>query len=175
MEEIFTISGQFIMYLFAVIGFFNTGRTFYKNYIKPERPKLELDFKTSLFHQGDVMVITRIVKVLNISPKTAFRIKLYISIGGSKVIIRKDSLQPAQEPIQHDHKTEIDLTVQNSFEVTDFLNDMLVIAEYRDDKGKTFYSKRYGIDSKSILLASKRKPKDLNMFIAKVSQVKKTA
>ncbi|HNP17595.1 MAG TPA: hypothetical protein PKL31_04090 [Fulvivirga sp.] len=171
MNEFLSYGWQIVVIVFAIIGFLNTSNSFYKIYIKPEKPKLEIDFKISMFNRGDTLVITRFIKILNNSAKTAFRIKLYISNGENNLILTRDSLKPAQDPILHENKTEIDY--QPTIEISDYLNNAFVIAQYKDDKGTTFYTRRNGMDNKSTLFATKKRPKDLDDFFVKVEKDEK--
>ena len=159
---------SWIVYFFAIVGFLNTAKAFQKNYLNRDRPKLEIDVNISFLLVGDNVEITRYLKVLNNSGKIAFRVKLYIDNGGDRLIKSYDYIKPADEPIFHESKT---LLSGKTHGLNHIMNSIDVIVEYRDSRGKIYFSRRTGADNSSYILATRKKPKGLDDFISQVQKV----
>lgn len=169
--EIFNLDmvWQIILYLFAVIGMLNTAKSFYKNYLKREKPVLEIDITESFKNLDENIEINRYIKIINNSDKIAFRVHLYIlNTDGGKISMSYDNLKPADAPIIHHTKNS---SPRKTFNIKDHKN-FITILEYRDSKGKIYYTRRVGINQTNWVGSTKR-PKEINYFFAHVRKIKK--
>lgn len=133
---------------------------------RKDMPRLEIDINRYENFRNGIIEYNTYVKIFNHSAKNAFKIEVFINNGGNKFSFKHPALKPADHPIIHDSKTEVDKS--HHYDRGEIFDNYSVIVKYQDEKQNSFYSIRLANDENSKI--TKKRPKELDDFYHKVDR-----